>query len=208
MFVQFHIIAWFSSKINPYLKKISIFCAMTDGDLAPDGTSVGQWPCQYPKFDGIPAPLSKWQGAKKLTFWRKGEKQLCKRNVHNPANGPCGEHLWKTLWRLWKSWHFPQGNRRFSKTGRRIKMHKQLHNECRNGFATVLRHREKKTTNRGFSAVNVLYLPGIDGSGGTVPPKIAKKFVKNRQSAAVYHSRAAGNNGTTNFFGGTPCRER
>ena len=66
--------------------------------------------------------------------------------VYKQGACPCGKALWIKLWKLWKSWSFPQVNRRFAKSGPRIILHKFLHNGFHNAFVTVLRHRGKVVT--------------------------------------------------------------
>ena len=44
---------------------------------------------------------------KKLAFWKKGSNLLCKRSLPAVRGLSCGKPLWKTLWRMWKSFCFP-----------------------------------------------------------------------------------------------------
>jgi hypothetical protein len=49
---------------------------------------------------------------KKFTFLKATSKYLCKLMMNKPMKTPCGKLLWKNLWRVWKSWGFPQANRK------------------------------------------------------------------------------------------------
>ena len=66
--------------------------------------------------------------------------------MHNAGERVCGKPMWKTLWRMWKSWGFPQVNRHFPNGFGKKVVHNLLYKCAADTVATMLRHQKKTAT--------------------------------------------------------------
>lgn len=149
-FVQFHIIAPFSNKINPQLKKFFGFFNVFPTFFSkmrrwPEGKTAGR----LVKENFCRKKCGHCENATMRKNWKSVaicRKALCQRKMYNPQLPSCGKGLWKSLWKMWKSSVFPQVNRNFANPGQGKSLHKILNKPAHNQFMNVLRHRRKKET--------------------------------------------------------------
>ena len=100
------------------------------------------------------------------------EKGLCKQSVYNAVETPCGKVLWISLWKMWKSYGFPQGNRGFHKLSPVEVVHESLHKPTHNRFVCELRNRKKSATEgknlpkKVENSYELVFLPLPGGCGG------------------------------------------
>ena len=66
--------------------------------------------------------------------------------MYNVVERACGKPVWKTLWRMWKSWGFPQVKREFSNGSGEKVVHNLLYKCAQDTAVTMLRHQKKTAT--------------------------------------------------------------
>jgi RNA polymerase sporulation-specific sigma factor len=100
---------------------------------------------------------------------------------------------------MWKSYGFPQSNRKFSNSAAGIVLHNSVNIHGNTENVTVLRHRKKLCNQRtkngekvGKNRQHEINRPRLRNNGANI-------FVKITQNRTRYHSGPAGNNGITNF---------
>ena len=150
MFVQFHIIAWFFNKINPYLKKIFVFCKKYCKMPNCGARRTAEAAVKREKSGRI---LSSWQNGEIAKNWeccRERHLLLCKLEVNIPQIYHKHAPLWKSLWNLWKSFSFPQCEAGKGKIPQAQVVYNFLYNHGNKVAITGLRRLHKSVNGRSF----------------------------------------------------------